>query len=51
MKCRMPGFPVLHYLSEFDQTHVHRVGGAIQPSLLPSSSLSLSLSQHQGLFH
>ena len=23
MDCSMPGFPVLHYLSEFAQTHVH----------------------------
>ena len=27
-----PGFPVLHYLSEFAQTHVHWVNDAIQPS-------------------
>ena len=35
----MPGFPILHYLLEFGQTHVHRVGNAIQPShhLLHSS--------------
>ena len=32
-----PGFPVLHYLLEFAQTHVHWVGDAIQSShpLLP----------------
>ena len=36
----MPGFPVLHYLPEFAQTHVHRVGDAIQPSH-PLSSLLL----------
>ena len=31
------GSPVLHYLLEFAQTHVHWVGDAIQPShpLLP----------------
>ena len=23
MDCSMPGFPVLHYLQEFAQTHVH----------------------------
>ena len=23
MDCSMPGFPVLHYISEFAQTHVH----------------------------
>ena len=27
-----PGLPVQHQLSEFTQTHVHRVGDAIQPS-------------------
>ena len=31
MNCRMPGFPVLHYIPEFAQTHVHWVGNAIQP--------------------
>ena len=36
----MPGFPVLHRLPEFAQTHVHWVGDAIQPSN-PLSSLSL----------
>ena len=47
-----PGFLVLHHLLEFAQTHVHRVGDAMQPSH-PLSSLSppaLSLSQQQGLF-
>ena len=45
-------FPVLHYLLEFAQTHVHLVSDAIQPSH-PRSSPSppaLNLSQHQGLF-
>ena len=32
MDCDMPGFPVLHYLPEFSQTHVHWVSDAIQPS-------------------
>ena len=52
MKCRMPGFPVLHYLPEFAQTHVHWVSDAIQPShpLLPSSPITFSLCQSQGLF-
>ena len=47
-----PGFPVLHYLLEFAQTHIHWVNDAIQPShpLLPPSPLALNLSQHQGLF-
>ena len=39
MDCNTSGFPVLHYLPEFAQTHVHRVGDAIQPSHpLPSPS-------------
>ena len=52
MDCSTPGFPVLHYLLEFCQTHVHWVGDAIQPShpLLPPTSPPLSLFQHQGLF-
>ena len=46
------GFPVLHYLPEFAQTHVHWVSKAIQPShpLSPPSSLVLNLSQHHDLF-
>ena len=44
-----PGFPVLHYLLEFAQTHAHWVGDAIQPSH-PLSPPALNLSQHQGLF-
>ena len=32
--CGTPGFPVLHYLSGFAQTHVHWVNDAIQPSYL-----------------
>ena len=28
----MPGFPVLRYLQEFAQTHVHGADDAIQPS-------------------
>ena len=47
-----PGFPVLQYLSEFAQTHVHWVTDAIQPShpLLPPFPPALNLSQHQSLF-
>ena len=50
--CSTPGFPVLHLLPEFAQTHVHRVSDAIQPShpLSPCSRPALNLSQHQGLF-
>ena len=42
MNCSTPGFPVLHHLPEFAQTHVHWAGDAIQlsrlchPLLLPS---------------
>ena len=52
MDCSTPGFPVLHYLSEFVQTHVHWVGDAIQPSnpLLPSSPPAFNPSQHHGPF-
>ena len=35
----MPGLPVHHQLQEFTQTHVHRVGDAIQPSHPLSSPL------------
>ena len=45
MDCSTPGFPVLHYLPEFAQTHVHRVSDAIQlsyplPPLPPTLNLS-----------
>ena len=41
--------PVLYYLLEFAQTHVHCVNDAIHPSHpLSPSSLALNLSQHQG---
>ena len=52
MNYSIPGFPVHHQLPGFTQTHVHRIGDAIQPSH-PLSSTSLptfTLSQHQGLF-
>ena len=32
MDCSTPGLPVHHQLPGFTQTHVHRVGDAIQPS-------------------
>ena len=50
--CNSPGLPVHHQLPELAQTHVYRVGDAIQPSH-PQSSPSMpafTLSQHQGLF-
>ena len=46
MNSSTPGFPVLHYLPEFAQTHVHWVGDDILchpllllPSLFPSNSV------------
>ena len=50
--CSTPGFPVLHHLPEFTQTHVHQVGDAIQPShpLSSPSPCTFNLSQHQDLF-
>ena len=37
MNCSTPGLSVHHQLPEFTQTHVYRVGDAIQPSHLLSS--------------
>ena len=47
-----PGLPVHHQFPESIQTHVHRVGDAIQPShpLSSTSPPSPNPSQHQGLF-
>ena len=47
-----PGLPILLYLPEFAQTHVHWVGDAIQPfhPLSSPSPPALNVSQHQGLF-
>ena len=52
MNRSMPGLPIHHHLPEFTQTHVHRVGDAIQPphSLSSPSPPAPSPSQHQGLF-
>ena len=53
MNHSMPGLTVHHRLLEFTQTHVHRVGDAIQPShplLSPSPSVP-NPSQYQGLFN
>ena len=52
MNCSTPGLPVHHQLLEFTQTHVHRVGDAIQPShpLLSPSPPAPNPSHHQGLF-
>ena len=50
--CSVPGFPVLYYLPELAQTHVHWVGDALQPShpLSSPSPPAFNLSRHQGLF-
>ena len=47
-----PGLPVHHHLPEFTQTHVHRVGDAIQPShpLSSPSPPAPNPSQQQNLF-
>ena len=47
-----PGLPVHHQLPEFTQTHVHRVGDAIQPShpLSSPSPPAPNPSKHQSLF-
>ena len=52
MGCSTPGLPVHYQLLEFTQTHVHRVGDAIQPfhPLSSPSPPAFNLLQHQGLF-
>ena len=52
MNHSMTGLPVHHQVPESTQTHVHRVGDAIQPShpLLSPSPPAFNLSQHQGVF-
>ena len=47
-----PGLPVHPQLPELTQTHVHRVGDAVQPShpLSSPSPPAFNLSQHQDLF-
>ena len=51
-KLHRSGFPVLHYLPEFAQIHVHWAGDAIQWSCPLSSPFppAISLSQNQDLF-
>ena len=52
MDCSTSGFLVHHQLPELAQTHVHRVGDAIQPShpLSSPSPPAFNLCQDQGLF-
>ena len=56
--CSTPGFPVHHQLPELAQTHVHRVGDAIQPShlllsllLLPSIFPSIRVFSNESVLH
>ena len=61
MDCSIPGFPVLHYLLEFAQTHDHWVSDAIQPSnhlilfhplfLLPSIFPSTRVFSNESALH
>ena len=57
MDCSTPGFPVLHYLLEFAQTHVHWVGDTIQSSpllshlLLPSVIRSIRVFSSESALH
>ena len=46
--CSTPGFPVHHQFLELAQTHVYRVGDAIQPSnpLSSPSPTALNLPPH-----
>ena len=48
INCSIPGLPVYHQLPESTQTHVHRLGYAIQPShsLSSPSPLAPNPSQH-----
>ena len=52
MDCSTPGFPILHHLPEFAQTHVHWVSDNIQPSHLPSSPSppAFNFSRYQNIF-
>ena len=45
MDCSTPGFPVLHHLPEFAQTHVHRVSDAIHLIMLSSLATKTGYSQ------
>ena len=47
MDWSIPGFPVLHCLPQFAQTHAFE---SVSNPLLPTSPPALNLCQHQGLF-
>ena len=58
MDCSMPGFPALHYLPEFTQTHVHWVDDATTISsscqpllLLPSTFPSIRVFSNESALH
>ena len=51
MNCSTPGLPVHHQLPEFTQTHVHRVGDAIQPSHPLSSPSPPASNPSQQSYH
>ena len=58
MDCSMPGFPLLHYLMKFAQTHMHWIDDAIQPShpllplfLLPSVIPSIRVFSNESALH
>ena len=58
MDCSRLGFPIRHQLPELVQTHVHRVGDAIQPShpchallLLPSIFPSIRVFSSESVLH
>ena len=58
MDCSTPGHPVHHQLLELTQTHVHRIGDAIQPShplsspfLLPAFFPSIRVFSNESVLH
>ena len=58
MNCSTPGLPIHHQLPEFTQTHIYRVGDAIQPSHplsspspLPSIPPSIRVFPNESILH
>ena len=41
MDCSTPGFPILHCLPEFAQTHVHQVGDAITSRQIDGETMEI----------